>query len=108
MIAKCKRCEKQSLDIVTFMKSGCNACGNRLFVIVRNDRQRLNVTTPSNRETTDASQELFANISVKVQETGKFQINILALANRKSKNEPVFIEDENGKVNVIFSTVPGN
>ena len=85
------------------MKSGCKFCGHHLFKTVGVSQNNSNTAiSKAGTASTSSSAEFIANIGIKVQEAGMYQINILALASRKTKHEPIFVEDETGKINVVL------
>ena len=93
--AVCRSCGTESDDIASSMFYGCSECGQKLFSIIK-DETVVEQIEPEEQEKIDGQ------ISIKVKRSGEYQINLSALANRKGKNAPIMVEDEDGVVRVVF------
>ena len=93
--AICKSCGAESDDIASSMFYGCAECGAKLFSIIKEEKvvEQIEAEDPVKMD---------GQVSIKVKRTGEYQINLSALANRKGKNSPIMVEDEEGVVRVVF------
>ncbi len=93
--AVCKSCGAESDDIASSMFYGCSECGAKLFSIVKEEKVIEHIEP-------DEPVKMDGQVSIKVKRTGEYQINLSALANRRGKNSPIMVEDEEGVVRVVF------
>ncbi|MHA2503436.1 MAG: hypothetical protein ACXAE3_11270 [Candidatus Kariarchaeaceae archaeon] len=89
----CKKCGNPVDDIAEAMVTGC-ACGCRVFT----QRKPTPVEPIS-----EPNEEMNEQVSIKVKATGVYNLNLAALVKRESDDDPLFVEDQKGKINVIFN-----
>ena len=93
----CKKCDKPIDDIATAMVTGCE-CGCRVF---RQAKSLPPAKTSAGGSPT--SQRENDQISITVKSSGVYDVNIKTLFQRDSKDEPIFVQDPSGRINVILN-----
>ena len=94
----CKKCELPIDDIAEVMVTGCQ-CGCRVFKQVKHHESVEHTSFVDNPDADD-------QISIRVKASGIYDVNLKALLGRDTNDDPIFVEDQRGKINVIFNPDP--
>jgi predicted nucleic acid-binding Zn-ribbon protein len=91
----CRGCSQVIDDIVVAMRYGCPACGSQKFSS-RTLRKQSQIQPPTAFPISDEA-------SIRVSGPGKYNINLKALADRKTATDPIVIVDKKGIMNIVIN-----
>jgi predicted nucleic acid-binding Zn-ribbon protein len=94
--AVCKKCNSIEEDLATAMLNGCTKCGSKLFTVT-SKLDEVELESIEEIKTTGSKE-----VAIKVEGSGKYNINLEKLLASDTKNEPLLIEDKDGVIRLLF------